>query len=139
MFKSEIIMRLSSVLTRLFEFGLVVRLAHWNVTGPNFSSLHELFDSIYTANDKNIDLVAERIRYLESKVTYGQPLIAVHPSSDSNEKVCLDTLIKNSQDLSSFLTENITYDGLDHSSQDMLIDIQRELDNYIYHLRSHRE
>ncbi|MGV3598460.1 MAG: Dps family protein [Bacteroidota bacterium] len=35
---------------------------HWNVTGPNFSSLHLMFEGQYTATALNIDLIAERIR-----------------------------------------------------------------------------
>jgi starvation-inducible DNA-binding protein len=37
---------------------------HWNVTGPNFSSLHLLFEGQYTAFALDIDLIAERIRTL---------------------------------------------------------------------------
>ncbi len=35
--------------------------AHWNVKGPNFIVLHELFDEIYEAVESYIDLIAERI------------------------------------------------------------------------------
>lgn len=37
---------------------------HWNVVGPNFKSLHELFEEQYTAIAEEIDQVAERIRAL---------------------------------------------------------------------------
>lgn len=35
--------------------------AHWNVKGPDFISLHGLFDKIAEDSEKYIDLVAERI------------------------------------------------------------------------------
>jgi DNA-binding ferritin-like protein len=35
--------------------------AHWNVGGPYFTALHELFDRIATAADKDADLLAERL------------------------------------------------------------------------------
>jgi len=38
-----------------------VKQAHWNVKGPNFISLHELFDEIYESVGEYVDLVAERI------------------------------------------------------------------------------
>src|SRR5947207_12137505 len=35
--------------------------AHWNVKGPHFISLHELFDQIDEAVEGYVDLIAERI------------------------------------------------------------------------------
>ncbi len=37
---------------------------HWNVTGPQFSELHRLFEGQYEALDATIDAVAERVRAL---------------------------------------------------------------------------
>jgi starvation-inducible DNA-binding protein len=34
--------------------------AHWNVKGPNFIALHELFDKINEAVDEYVDEIAER-------------------------------------------------------------------------------
>lgn len=41
---------------------------HWNVTGPNFKSLHDLFNTQYNDLALAIDDLAERIRTLGSKV-----------------------------------------------------------------------
>ena len=35
--------------------------AHWNVKGPSFISLHELFDEVYGAVGDYVDQIAERI------------------------------------------------------------------------------
>lgn len=35
--------------------------AHWNVKGPNFIALHELFDKVYADTGKYMDEMAERI------------------------------------------------------------------------------
>ena len=37
---------------------------HWNVTGPNFSSLHLMFEGQYTELALAVDTIAERIRAL---------------------------------------------------------------------------
>jgi starvation-inducible DNA-binding protein len=37
---------------------------HWNVRGPNFASLHQLFMTQYTEMWTSIDVIAERIRAL---------------------------------------------------------------------------
>jgi len=38
-----------------------VKQAHWNVKGPNFIGLHELFDEVDEAVESYVDLIAERI------------------------------------------------------------------------------
>src|SRR5690349_12271851 len=35
--------------------------AHWNVKGPDFIALHELFDQVYEAVEAYVDLLAERV------------------------------------------------------------------------------
>src|SRR3990167_6550689 len=39
---------------------------HWNVQGPNFHSLHEMFEEQYQELAEAIDKIAERIRALKS-------------------------------------------------------------------------
>lgn len=45
-----------------FSFYLKAHYFHWNVEGPNFYQLHELFGDIYQEVHDNIDLFAEQIR-----------------------------------------------------------------------------
>jgi len=46
------------------EYVLYTKLRHfhWNVTGPQFRSLHQLFEEQYTALETTIDQTAERLR-----------------------------------------------------------------------------
>lgn len=39
---------------------------HWNMETPHFFSLHAKTDEIYSAVNNNIDVIAERVRQLES-------------------------------------------------------------------------
>ena len=62
--------------------------AHWNVKGPHFLQLHQLFDSVHDEIEQFVDLLAERITTLghvaDGRVTttasatslYGYPLEA---------------------------------------------------------------
>src|SRR5689334_24747584 len=43
------------------DLQLQMKQAHWNVKGPNFIGLHELFDKIDEAVESYVDLIAERI------------------------------------------------------------------------------
>ncbi|GDY14575.1 DNA starvation/stationary phase protection protein [Planctomycetota bacterium] len=48
-------------LASAIDLGTHLKQAHWNVKGPSFIGLHELFDKISGAVDAYVDLIAERI------------------------------------------------------------------------------
>src|SRR5271154_717851 len=43
------------------DMMLQAKQAHWNVKGPNFIALHELFDKVSEEIEEYVDLLAERI------------------------------------------------------------------------------
>ena len=43
------------------DLQLQMKQAHWNVKGPHFIGLHELFDQIDKAVEAYVDLIAERV------------------------------------------------------------------------------
>src|SRR5271170_204724 len=43
------------------DLQLQMKQAHWNVKGPSFIGLHELFDKVDEAVENYVDLIAERI------------------------------------------------------------------------------
>jgi starvation-inducible DNA-binding protein len=55
---------LSRLLADTYTLYLKTHNFHWNVTGPQFNSLHLMFESQYTELSQAVDLVAERIRAL---------------------------------------------------------------------------
>ena len=55
---------LNERLADLIDLGLQAKQAHWNVKGPTFIALHELFDSVAEETEEYIDTVAERITAL---------------------------------------------------------------------------
>jgi starvation-inducible DNA-binding protein len=48
-------------LAEAVDLKLQLKQAHWNVKGPQFIALHELFDKIAGEADEYVDLIAERI------------------------------------------------------------------------------
>jgi len=62
---------LNAVLADTYILGIKTHAAHWNVTGPHFSSLHLLFSGQYTALLAAADLLAERLRALGHKAPSG--------------------------------------------------------------------
>lgn len=55
---------LNDQLADLIDLQLQAKQAHWNVRGPRFIALHELFDMVYAALTPLIDETAERISTL---------------------------------------------------------------------------
>ena len=59
---------LKSVLADSYSLYFKTQNFHWNVTRPNFNSLHSLFEEQYSDLANAIDEIAERIRWLGQKV-----------------------------------------------------------------------
>jgi starvation-inducible DNA-binding protein len=55
---------LNARLADAIDLGTQTKHAHWNVKGPNFIALHELFDKVAEAVEDQIDTIAERITAL---------------------------------------------------------------------------
>src|SRR5215468_1614516 len=55
---------LSRVLADTYTLYLKTHNFHWNVTGPQFNTLHTMFETQYTELALAVDLIAERIRAL---------------------------------------------------------------------------
>ena len=62
--REKIVQGLSSLLADSYTLYLMTHNFHWNVTGPQFNSLHQMFMTQYTEQWNALDLIAERIRAL---------------------------------------------------------------------------
>jgi starvation-inducible DNA-binding protein len=60
----DLIALLNARLADTLDLKLQTKHAHWNVKGPQFQQLHELFDAIATRLEEHSDLIAERITAL---------------------------------------------------------------------------
>src|SRR5258708_34527199 len=56
----ELIDLLNARLADAIDLKTQTKQAHWNVKGPHFIQLHELFDEVATHADDAADLLAER-------------------------------------------------------------------------------
>jgi starvation-inducible DNA-binding protein len=62
--RAEIARGLSKLLADTYVLYLKTHNFHWNVEGPMFQTLHQMFMEQYTETWSAIDLIAERIRSL---------------------------------------------------------------------------
>lgn len=62
--REKIVQGLSALLADSYTLYLMTHNFHWNVTGPQFNSLHQMFMTQYTEQWNALDMIAERIRAL---------------------------------------------------------------------------
>jgi starvation-inducible DNA-binding protein len=59
--RRELTTLLNQRLASAVDLQTQLKQAHWNVKGPSFIALHELFDQVHEAVESYVDLIAERI------------------------------------------------------------------------------
>ncbi|MEM6644858.1 MAG: Dps family protein [Bacteroidota bacterium] len=62
--RSDIANGLKKLLADTYALYVKTHNFHWNVEGPMFNTLHEMFEGQYTEMAEGIDVIAERIRAL---------------------------------------------------------------------------
>ena len=71
---------LNARLADAIDLASQLKQAHWNVKGPNFIGLHELFDGVHGVVEAQVDELAERITALGG-TAYGTVAAAAKASS----------------------------------------------------------
>jgi len=59
--RSELNALMNQRLADAVDLQTQMKQAHWNVKGPSFIGLHELFDKVDEAVESYVDMIAERI------------------------------------------------------------------------------
>lgn len=59
--RAKIIDILNASLADALDLEAQTKQAHWNVKGPQFIALHELFDKVHGSVEEHVDTLAERI------------------------------------------------------------------------------
>src|SRR6202142_1274522 len=59
--RSELNALMNQRLASAVDLQMQMKQAHWNVKGPSFIALHELFDKVDEAVESYVDMIAERI------------------------------------------------------------------------------
>jgi starvation-inducible DNA-binding protein len=119
--------------------------AHWNVKGPTFIQLHELFDEIAPHFDGYADLVAERVAQLggvangtlrEAAATSSIP---EYDLSAVNGAEHVKALVKNIGKFASLVREAIdqTDELGDRDTADIFTEISRQVDKDLWFLEAH--
>lgn len=136
---------LNERLADAIDLGTQTKHAHWNVKGPNFIALHELFDQIAENVEDHIDEIAERITALGgtahgtlAAAARGTSL-APYPEDIVEGLAHVDALSSALADFGKKVRQGIeTTNGWgDADTGDLLTGISRDVDKYVWFLEAH--
>ncbi|MGC8520920.1 MAG: DNA starvation/stationary phase protection protein Dps [Steroidobacteraceae bacterium] len=143
--RSQVIRLLNARLADAIDLGMQTKHAHWNVKGPHFIALHELFDKIAEQIEEQVDTLAERITALGG--TAGGTVAAV--ARATSLKAYPEELVEGLAHVEALATaladfgrkaragiEEATRLG-DADTADLFTEVSREIDKQLWFLEAH--
>ncbi|MDX1570421.1 MAG: DNA starvation/stationary phase protection protein [Xanthomonadales bacterium] len=122
----QVIHNLSRLLADSYSLYLKTQNFHWNVTGPQFIALHNLFEEQYTELAAAVDEIAERIRALGARAPGSYSAFAELTSlEESPNDLPADQMIATLRDDNRALarTANAVLDAADENGDDVSVDL----------------
>ncbi len=145
--REKLIVILNQSLADAADLKSQAKQAHWNVKGPNFIALHELFDQVAAEMDTHTDDLAERITTLGG-VAMGTVRLAAensslseYPHEISDGTAHVDALSSAMADFGKKIRANIdTTDELDDKdTADLYTGISRSIDKLLWFVEAHNQ
>lgn len=143
--RGKLIELLNARLADAIDLNTQAKYAHWNVKGPTFIALHELFDQVAERIEEHIDTIAERVTALGGRArgTLTQVARATslepYPEEISEGRAHVDALSRALAAYGAQLRGAIgSADELaDADTADLFTGISREADKYLWFLEAH--
>lgn len=143
--RGKVIELLNGRLADAIDLGAQAKFAHWNVKGPSFIALHELFDKVAESVEEHIDTIAERVTALGGTARGTIAAVARATSLKPYPEETVDGLA-HVEALSAVLAdfgkkaraaiEEAAKLG-DADTSDLFTGISRETDKYLWFLEAH--
>jgi starvation-inducible DNA-binding protein len=143
--REKLIAALNQHLADLTDLYSQTKYAHWNVKGPYFISLHELFDKVAATVDGFIDVVAERVTALggtalgTTRMAAQASSLKEYPSEATDGMAAVAALVARYAAYAASVRAAIdTADKLgDADSADLFTEISRDIDKSLWLLEAH--
>lgn len=100
--RAAVAQELSKLLADSYTLYMMTHNFHWNVTGPMFNALHQMFMDQYTETWNALDEIAERIRALGhyapgTYAEYGKLSTIAEPQGVPGAKEMIEMLVKGNE------------------------------------------
>jgi starvation-inducible DNA-binding protein len=145
--RGEVVALLNERLADAIDLQTMCKQAHWNVKGPQFISLHELFDDINEAVEGYVDLLAERAVQLGG-IAEGTARVVAQRSTLLDYPLTLAAGHQHVAALSDVLSQfgrtvRIGIEEMneleDADSADILTEISRGVDKWLWFVEAHAQ
>ena len=145
--REEIINLLNARLADAVNLSTQMKQAHWNVKGPSFIALHELFDTIHADTLTQVDDLAERITTLGG-TALGTAAVAaagsdlpeypldIHSGSDHVEAVSVSLAAFGAAMRAAIAAAG---DAGDADTEDLCVEISRAVDKNLWLVEAHAQ
>ena len=145
--RRNVIVILNARLADAIDLQSQVKQAHWNVKGPSFIALHELFDKVDEAVEDYVDQIAERIVQLGGvaegtvRVAAGRSRLEEYPLSIGDGMAHVEAVARA---LSTFAHEvRNTIDQADEladaGTADLFTEVSRGTDKWLWFVEAHSQ
>ena len=145
--RTELNALLNQRLASAVDLQMQMKQAHWNVKGPSFIGLHELFDKVDEAVESYVDMIAERIVQLggiaqgTARVAAARSRLEEYPLAIADGLAHVEAVAKA---LSTFGEEaRHTIDQADElddaDTADMFTEISRGIDKWLWFVEAHSQ
>jgi starvation-inducible DNA-binding protein len=145
--RAEAVRLLNARLADCIDLKTMCKQAHWNVKGPEFISLHKLFDEINDAVEEYVDLIAERVVQLggvaegTARVVAQRTTLLDYPltlaSGQEHVAALSDVLAQFGRTVRIGIEEMNELE--DAVSADMLTEIGRGVDKWLWFVEAHAQ
>lgn len=143
--REQVIRILQARLFDAVDLFTQVKQAHWNVKGPQFISLHQLFDELAEQVETHGDDLAERITALggiaigTARAVSSQSTFFDYPADISDGKQHLSSLADRVAAFGGSIREciQLTAELGDANSADLCTEISRDIDKQLWLLEAH--
>jgi starvation-inducible DNA-binding protein len=128
-----------------FDLYSQTKQAHWNVKGPQFIALHELYDKLAAELAGYVDLIAERATALGGlahgtvRMAAGNSQLAEYPLDATDGLHTVEVLADRFGALANGMRHAIeaAHQAGDVASEDLLTEVTRGLDKSLWFLEAH--
>ena len=143
--RAKVIALLNARLADAIDLQLQAKQAHWNVKGPNFIALHELFDRVTGELGGHVDDMAERITALGGvaegtvQAVAGRSKLDAYPLDIADGRAHLDALAAAMARFGRSVRKAIDDAGKagDADTSDLFTGISRSADKNLWLLEAH--
>jgi len=145
--RTELNILMNQRLASAVDLQLQMKQAHWNVKGPSFIALHELFDKVDEAVEDYVDMIAERIVQLGGiaegtvRVAAARTRLTEYPLAIADGMAHVEAVARAlstfGQEARTTINEATELDDAD--TADLFTEVSRGIDKWLWFVEAHSQ